>query len=142
MGRSGDGSDPEMERRRVHATLFGALLYRVIYVDRVIEPEEAERLRSILSDDLEFEPGEVDYVLRAIQLRVAQDLDRQRLCAEFNRITGMEERLRLLRAMMELAMVDGRLSPEEEKEIRLIANYLWIEVQDFVEIRRTVVGRS
>ncbi len=54
----------------------------------------------------------------------------------------MEERLRLLRAMMELAMVDGRLSPEEEKEIRLIANYLWIEVQDFVEIRRTVVGRS
>ena len=79
-------------------------------------------------------------MLRAIQLRVAQDVDRQRLCAEFNRITAMEDRLRLLRAMLELALADGRITPEEEKEIRLIANFLWIEVQDFVETRRSVVG--
>lgn len=141
MGRAAEPeTDPESERRRAYATLFGALLYRVIFADRVIEPEEAEHLRSLLADHIGLSGGEVDTVLRAIQLRVAQDVDRQRLCAEFNRITSMEDRLRLLRAMLELAQSDGRISPEEEKEIRLIANFLWIEVQDFVETRRSVVA--
>ena len=141
MGRSADrDADPESEKRRAYATLFGALLYRVIYADRVIEPTEAERLRGLLSDHIGLSDGEADTVLRAIQLRVAQDVDRQRLCAEFNRITAMEDRLRLLRAMLEIALADGRITQEEEKEIRLIANFLWIEVQDFVETRRSVVG--
>jgi uncharacterized tellurite resistance protein B-like protein len=141
MGRSEDrNADPESEKRRAYATLFGALLYRVIYADRVIDPEEAERLRGVLSDHIGLSQGEADTVLRAIQLRVAQDVDRQRLCAEFNRITAMEDRLRLLRAMLELALSDGRIAPEEEMEIRLIANFLWIEVQDFVETRRSVLG--
>ncbi|MCA9727821.1 MAG: TerB family tellurite resistance protein [Candidatus Eisenbacteria bacterium] len=144
VGRSperNDGIGGDAERRRAYATLFGALLYRVIYADRVVEPEEAARLRSLLAERFDFQPAEVDYVLRAIQLRVAQDLDRQRLCAEFNRITAMEERLGLLRAMLELAMADGEISPEEDQEIRLIANFLWIEVQDFVATRKSVVGR-
>lgn len=141
MGRAPESADPERERRRAYATLFGSLLYRIIYADRVIEPEEADRLRLLLTDHLGFQSGEIDYALRAIQLRVAQDLDRQRLCAEFNRITSMEDRLGLLRAMLELAMVDGQISAEEEKEIRLIANYLWIEVQEFVETKRSVVAR-
>jgi uncharacterized tellurite resistance protein B-like protein len=144
MGRAperGPGVGTGAERRHAYATLFGALLYRVIYADRVVEPQEADRLRTLLAEHLGFETGEVDYVLRAIQLRVAQDLDRQRLCAEFNRITTMEDRLRLLQGMLELALVDGGISPEEEQEIRLIANFLWIEVQDFVDVRRSVLGR-
>lgn len=126
--------------RRHYVTLFGALLYRVIYADRIVQPEEAKRLREVLANDFDLADGEVEYVIRLIQKRVAEDIDRQRLCADFNRITGLGERLTLLKALFAIAQADGEVSEEEATEIRLISNYLWIDVQDFVRIRRKVLG--
>ena len=138
---SGSGVQADRSPREAYVALFGALLYRVIYADRVVEATEAARLRSLLSEQFGFAQGEVDTMLRLIQQRVADDHDRQRLCADFNRLTGPEERHQLLAALFELAKADGEVSGEEEEEIRLISNYLWIEIQDFVRIRRKVVGR-
>lgn len=137
----GTAVNAERSPREAYVVLFGALLYRVIYADRVVEAAEALHLRDLLGARFGFAPGEADTVLRLIQQRVAEDHDRQRLCAEFNRVSGPEERQQLLAALLALAAVDGEVSAEEEREIRLIANYLWIEVQDFVSIRREVLGR-
>ncbi|MEZ4649960.1 MAG: TerB family tellurite resistance protein [Candidatus Eisenbacteria bacterium] len=138
---SGTGVEPSTSPRDAFVVLFGAILYRVIYADRVVDAAEAERLRSLLAERFGFAPGEVDTMLRLIQQRVADDHDRQRLCAEFNRITGPEERQDLLAALFEIAKSDGEVSREEEDEIRVIANYLWVEVQDYVAIRKKVIGR-
>ena len=138
---SGSGAAAVHSPRDAYVALFGALLYRVVYADHVVEAKEAERLRSLLSAQFGFADGEVDTMLRLIQQRVAENHDRQRLCAEFNRVSGPEERQQLLAALFELGGADGEVSSEEEAEIRLISNYLWIEIQDFVSIRKRVIGR-
>lgn len=139
---SGDGTKPPRisELRATYATLFGALLYRVIYADAVVQAEEARHLHEELEEHFGFSPDEVDVVLGAIRQRVAHDLDRQRLCAEFNRLTTMEERCRLVQALFTLAAKDGRITSDEEREIRLISNYLWVEVQEYSRIRREVLA--
>lgn len=141
MGKTTTASgSPLEEKTRARAVLFGALLYRVIYADRIVQAEEVARLRDLLAREFSFAAEEIDYVLRAIQQRAAEDVDRQRLCAEFNRITTAEERGGLLRALFLLAAAD-EVESAEEKEIRLIANFLWIEVQEYVAIRREILGR-
>jgi uncharacterized tellurite resistance protein B-like protein len=133
--------DLSTPQRRHYAILFGALISRVIQADRVARPEEVDRLRRILEEEHGFSAEEGARILEVIERQLAAENDRQRLCAEFNRITEMEDRLGLLKALFSVALADGRLSPEEEEEIRLIANYLWIETQEFVRLRLDALGR-
>jgi uncharacterized tellurite resistance protein B-like protein len=122
--------------RRLHAVLMGALLQRVARADRSARDDEWERIRTVLASHGRFSAEEIEVVLEAIESGQAREADRQRLCAEFNRISQMEERLELLHGLFAVALADGDLSPEEEREIRLIGNFLWIEPQEFVRVRR------
>lgn len=126
--------------RWTYLTLFGALLQRVIEADGVVRDEERQALRRILGAVSLFEDAEIDYVLELIRSGAAEAADRQRLCAEFNRLSAMPERLSLLEALFAVARADGDLSAAEQDELRLIANYLWIETQEFVRIRRESAG--
>ena len=126
--------------RRHFVTLYGALLYRVIRADNVVRPEEIDRLRVLLSEGFGFAGGEIEPVVSMIESEVAAGADRQHLCAEFNRITEMEDRLALVEALFAVALADGEMSPEEENEIRLISNFLWVETQEYVRLRRQALG--
>lgn len=127
--------------RRAYVVLFGALLDRVMRADGVSRPQEEDRIRWILSESFGFSGLEVQYALDLILAKTAAGVDRQHICAEFNRLTDMDDRLRLLSALFAVGLSDGELSGAEEREIRLIANYLWIETQEYVRVRREAVGR-
>jgi uncharacterized tellurite resistance protein B-like protein len=143
LGRVGARvGDRLSEQRRHFLTLYGALLYRVVRADGVIRPEETQRLRHLLAEGFGFTGAEIEPVVMLIEHEIAREADRQHLCAEFNRIADMDERLRLLEALFAVGLADGDLSPAEEREIRLIANYLWIEVQEYVRVRLMSLGED
>jgi hypothetical protein len=76
MGRRRPRTVPR--RKHAHAVLFGALLYRVIYADRIVQAEEVPSARSPRG---EFSFAAEDRLRAArIQQRTAEDIDRQRLC--------------------------------------------------------------
>jgi uncharacterized tellurite resistance protein B-like protein len=129
-------------RRRLYVTLFGALLYRVLRAGGFEHPREKETLRSVLSERFAFTEEELSRVLALVEAQAAADVDRQHLCSEFNRISDMDGRLLLIQACFAVGLADGELSPEEEREIRLIANYLWIETQEFVRVRLEAFART
>ncbi|MFN8548563.1 MAG: TerB family tellurite resistance protein [Candidatus Eisenbacteria bacterium] len=132
----GSGAERVQTERRDFVTLFGALLSRVIDADGVVRPEERAAVRDALGDRFGLSESEIEFVLRLIAARAAEGADRQRLCAEFNRVSSPEQRLELLRALFAAARADGAITNEEEAEARLIANYLWIETQDYTRVRR------
>lgn len=132
----GGGADRVDPTRRDFVTLFGALLSRVVHADGMVVPEEREAVRGALADRFGLSVAEIDLALRLIAARAAEGADRQRLCSEFNRVSTPEQRLELLRALFAAARADGAITGEEETEARLIANYLWIETQDYVRVRR------
>jgi uncharacterized tellurite resistance protein B-like protein len=131
--------DPE---RREFLTLYGVLLTRVMRADGVERPEEHVRMRHILTEGFGFSGEEVQYLQELVEAKAAANADRQHICAGINRRTEMEERFAVLEAMFAMALADGELSREEENEIRLIANYLWIEAQEYVRLRAAALGQN
>lgn len=122
-------------KRREYATLFGAILYRVAFADGRVENAELEQLRSLLTSGPGVGPEDANQIISVIASRVAEEMDRQRLCASFNRVATMEERLRLLGCLFAVAKADGSIGEDEMREIRLIANYLWIDARSFHNLR-------
>jgi uncharacterized tellurite resistance protein B-like protein len=132
------------EKHLQRASLFGAILYRVAFADGTFSEDEAERLRALLTGTFGFGADDARQTLAVIKSRAAEELDRQRLCASFNRISDMDERMKLLGCLFMIAEADGEIHATELRELRLIANYLWIGAKNFNQVRvkhRTEGGR-
>lgn len=124
--------DPTLYARSV---VLGGLLYRVALSDGVLDEEELARIGDNLEERMNLTADEIDVVLSAVRTRVSEDMDRQRLCAAFNRFAEMETREQALRCLFDVASADGVVSDAEAEELRLIANYLWIDARAFNRIR-------
>ena len=127
------GPLPGADRERL--TLAGMLAGRVLAGEP--EPEPARATTSLVSAGLSLAEAEV--LLAGIR-RDRHDADRQRLCADLNRRSGEAERRRLLRAIFALAYRAEGVPPAQEREIRLISNYLWIDAEEFHRVRLEVAG--
>lgn len=121
------------------ATLFGAILYRTAFADGRVDPLEVSQLRGLLTTEFRMGEEEAAQVVSVVGARAAEELDRQRLCASFNRVASMDERFRLLGCLFAVAKADGRIGEDELREIRLAANYLWIDARSFNDIRMRAV---
>jgi uncharacterized tellurite resistance protein B-like protein len=121
------------------AVLFGAILYRTAYADGRVDKLEISQLRGLLTAEFRMDDEEAAQVVSVIGARAAEEMDRQRLCASFNRVASMDERLRLLGCLFSVAKADGRIDEDEMREIRLAANYLWIDARSFNDMRTRAV---
>jgi len=128
------------EEEHVRLVLFGLLLDRVARADGVVQAAESEHIRRALEAEAGLSGEALERVLGAVGRHAVTEADRQRLCAEFKRRSGEEDRRRLLGALFAAAAADGEVSRAEETEIRLISNYLWIDPQDYHEIRQERIG--
>jgi uncharacterized tellurite resistance protein B-like protein len=54
---------------------------------------------------------------------------------EFNKITGVEEKLQLLDSLFRVAAAEGLVSVKEEEEIRQISRELGLEHSDYITVR-------
>lgn len=129
---SAGGIDGE---RHVRAVLFGSILRRVAFADGRVDPSEIEQIRAMLSGTYGFDAEQTASILAAIESQAADAFDRQRLCASFNRHSTMEERVQLLGCLFAVAKADSAIGDDELRELRLIANYLWIDAREFHQIR-------
>jgi uncharacterized tellurite resistance protein B-like protein len=143
-GARGEGGGiPAAPREELERRILGGLLARrVLRAGGVEDPAAFEAGVGRFLAATGLTPGEMDEVLATVQRNETRDDDRQRLCASVNRITDHEGRLEVLAALFAAGRqvrVDVRAA---ETELRLIANYLWIEPQEFVRVRSQAVGRA
>lgn len=130
-GRMPAAAPEDLERR----ILGGLLARRVLRAGGVEDPAafEAGVGRYLAATGLTS--VEVAEVLTTVQRNETRDDDRQRLCAGINRITDHEGRLALLAALFTAGRSVTLSAGAAETELRLVANYLWIEPQEFVRSR-------
>ena len=64
-----------------------------------------------------------------------RDTDHQRICAEYCRVSTMEERLEVLKVLFTVAAADGSISKKEEELVRRIADFLWISRPEYFAVR-------
>ncbi len=138
----GTAAAAEQSPREEYVTLFGALLHRVAFADGVVSPAEEAKMRELLGSRFGFSPSEVERVVVVAHQRLSAAEGRQRLSAELNRITDMHQRVDVIEALFALAAAGGGPSPQEEEEIRMVSNYLWVETRDYVRLRAAARARG
>jgi uncharacterized tellurite resistance protein B-like protein len=126
----------DLERR----VLGGLLARRVLRAGGVEDPAAFESGVGRFLAATGLTPGQMQEVLATVQGNETRDDDRQRLCASLNRITDHEGRLDVLAALFAAARQMNLGLQMVETELRLIANYLWIEPQDYVRLRSQGAG--
>jgi uncharacterized tellurite resistance protein B-like protein len=134
----GPGRPAREDRARL--TLVGLLARRVAPAGGLGAATPAADVRPALQRAMDLSTPEVEMIVAAMRSEERTEADRQRLCAELNRRSDEGERLRVLRGLFAVAAAGGPVTREEESEIRLIANYLWIDPQEFHRVRLEMTG--
>lgn len=116
-------------------TLFGAVLGRVADAEGGISDEELDRIRALLVATFGIEEPLLSWVVQSVREAATTGVDRQGLLSEFNRVSDSDDRRRLLDAAFAVAAADGELAEAELEELRLIANFLWLDPRDYNAVR-------
>lgn len=141
--RAEGGETPAAPREDLERRILGGLLARrVLRVGGVEDPAAFEAGVGRFLAATGLTPRERDEVLATVQRNETHDDDRQRLCASVNRITDHEGRLGLMAALFAAGRQVNAGVSAAETELRLIANYLWIEPQEYVRLRSQAVGKA
>jgi uncharacterized tellurite resistance protein B-like protein len=143
-GVRGEGcASPTVPRESLERRVLGGLLARrVLRAGGVQDPAAFEAGVGRFLAATGLTSAELDEVLSTVQRNEKRDDDRQRLCASVNRITDHEGRLELLAALFAAARQANIDVNAAETELRLIANYLWIEPQEYVHLRSQGLGKA
>jgi putative ABC transport system ATP-binding protein len=103
---------------------FSLALTRVASADRVVTPQESQKIRQILSEMSDLTPGEVDLVMELSRSLVGfQD---EALADAGLANEDQDRRGQFIEALHAVARADGEVSAEELEEISLIASELGI----------------
>jgi uncharacterized tellurite resistance protein B-like protein len=119
-------------------TGYAGLLGRVANADLTITDGEVGRMRGILLDVLGLDADEVEAIVEIllrhrVQLLNLEDHVYARL---INDVTDRPHKLKLLRALYEVAAADGSVREREDQEIRVITRALMLSHGDFIAARR------
>jgi uncharacterized tellurite resistance protein B-like protein len=115
-------SVPDADVRKL--SLAGGLMARVANIDRAMTSEERDTMIAVLQTDWGVSQVAAAVVAEVAVSAVANDLDYFRLTRTFFSSTDDDERVHFLDVLFDVAYADGRLSAEEQEEIRRIAQSL------------------
>jgi len=131
LGRPLDG-DPAAWHR---ATLFGVLMASVAHLERGWHGGERETVDSVLADRFALDDAQRDLLLTVLAEERDHDTDLQRVAAEYNRVSTMDDRLEAVDALFRVASADSTITKPESEQIRRIADLLWVSNPEYLAVR-------
>src|SRR5262245_21456350 len=116
---------------RYIGTVIG-LLGKVAWADGEVTPKEAEGLRSLLAHIEGLAPAGVDAVCEVLHGKIPafSDSEMELIYSELRAICDGNERRQIMRLLLSIAAVDGRLSDAERKELEQISEELGVSLED------------
>jgi uncharacterized tellurite resistance protein B-like protein len=108
------------------------LLGRVAYSDGRVTPKEDESLRALLSHIEGLAPAGVDAVCGALQGKIPHfsEGEMDLVYSELRAICDGNERRQIMRLLLRIAAVDGRLQESELGELQRIAEELGVSLEE------------
>jgi uncharacterized tellurite resistance protein B-like protein len=130
---------PDAEVRKL--SLAGGLMARVAHIDRTVTSEECDAMIAVLESDWGVSQVAATVVAEVAVSAVAGNLDYFRLTRAFFSSTDGDERVQFLNVLFDVAYADGRLSSEEQEEIRRIAQSLNLSQRQVNDAREHAIRR-
>jgi uncharacterized tellurite resistance protein B-like protein len=124
------------ERAR-HVAAFAYTLSRVAHADLDISPEETAKMEEIVVavGGLPEEQAVLAVQIAKSQARLFGGTENFLVTREFNEVSTLDERRRLLDCLFAVSAADDAISSAEEAQVRQIASELGFTHRDYVEAR-------
>ena len=133
-----EGAPDEAEARRV---AVAALMFRVVDADGTVRESEATRLREVLAESYGLDAARADALAEAGRAADHGATDLYEHTSLLRRSLEMEERVRLIELLFELAYADDSLHEGEDATVKRIAELLGVDARERVLARRAVAER-
>ena len=118
-----------------------ALLVRVARSDGTYETTEIERIDRIICSRYTLSPFEATALRRDAEVLEAEAPDTVRFTRSIKDAVAYEERLGVIEALWNIALVDGQRDAEEDAVLRLVSNLLGINDRDSALARQRVAAQ-
>jgi uncharacterized tellurite resistance protein B-like protein len=125
------GADIVIPDKELHKLSFvGGMLAFVARVDHIILEKETETITSILQTGWGLSREAATFVMECAIADVSKDFDYLRMTREFTELTTPAERNQLLELLFAVANADGHVSNEELLEIKYLADYFLMSLDN------------
>jgi len=138
LGSSVVGADGELDmsnedlRRLV---LAAGLMARVAYVDREVLAEEQQLMEDVMKAYWKASPEESSFVAKVVIDEGTANVDQVRLLREFTEVYDKFERAKFLEVLFGVAISDGDITMEEDREIEEICRGIGLLNKEFVDAK-------
>jgi len=140
MKRSGQKIDLE-DDNVYFICLFGALLASVAHADGHLHEEETQALKKILKERFGFSGSEQNLLFEVIEEQARHGFDFHEVVTEFNSRVPYKDRVSAVDCFWSIAAADGKISHEENEEVRRITKAMHIPHQIFKESKKKFLNQ-
>lgn len=115
--------------------LAAGLMARVAYVDREVLAEERQLMEDVMKAYWKASPEESNFVAKVAIDEGTANIDQVRLMREFTEVYDKFERAKFLEVLFGVAISDGDISMEEDREIEEICRGIGLLNKEFVDAK-------
>ena len=138
---TGFETEDEPDERESRRIAVAALMYRVVDADGTIRESELARLNELLRETYGLDEAGASALLSAGRDADHGATDLYEHTSTLRRSLEMDERVRLVELLFELAYADESLHEGEDATVKRIAELLGVDARDRVLARREVAER-
>lgn len=138
---TGRGAEPALNDERQLRICVAALLVEAARMDDRFDDTERQAIQRILGERYGLSPWETAELLGAAERAVDQSAQLFRFTDAVVQRVPVEDRVRILEMLWEVAYADGVLNPEEDQLLRRIAGLIHVSDRDRALARQRVLQR-
>ena len=133
----GDASTTSLSLHQKQVTV-AALLIEVAMADHEFSSSELERLAHLLTRKFDLSPAEISELIELAKSQSEHATSLHQFTRIINQYCTSQEKFDLMRALWEVAYVDGTLDKYEDYVIRKIADLIYVPHNEFIRAKSLV----
>ncbi len=126
-------SDDDLEQRLQLAS--AVLLLEVAQADRHYSEEEKERIHKAIADNFSLTEANIKSLMALAETKSEEATDYYQFTSLLNKKFSIEQKIRLIELMWQVAFADGDLDIHEDSFIRKIAELLYLRHSEMLSAR-------
>lgn len=117
------------------------LLCEVMLADGKLDDLEEQKLKQVISSQFNLTTNEVTEIIKHSLLLCENATDFYQFTSRINESYGLEERIKMVALLWQVAYADGELASIEEHIIRKIADLLHLRHSEYIQTKLTAKGK-
>lgn len=118
------------------------LLCEVMLADGQLETTEQKKLNDIISTQFQLTPGEVSEIINHALALCENATDFYQFTSKINEKYSLEQRVKMLELLWQVAYADGELASIEEHIIRKIADLLHLRHSEYIQTKLNIQAKT